>query len=398
MLFAPLTIGLIFGLLVVYSSGLAAWSDALLVTLFVGLGLGLLIGFFGLFTGFTRGEIAVHTFPNEGIKRSMQNGLLGGLVCGLFMGLSNWYSVGLDFGLFMGLNTGFTYGLLAGGQAFLYHFALRLVLWHNNFAPLNYIRFLDYAATRIFLCKVGGGYIFVHRLLLEYFAARHQTSAHFLERSDQHRNHMWLARVMYGLLMVGMIAAAWWLDTGRRHQNDLSAWGLPSDLYTYQRQLKTLRITAPVQHLRWLKAELTTFAIKGAALQELTLLPPALRELDLSHTGLTSLAGLAGLEKLPHLTTLNFGHADMPGISMPVPSQLTTLTLSIADDTINSLAVLGKLPHLTTLDLRDARLTSIKMLSNSHSIKTLYLPRTVHSLSGLPTSVNQLVLHGVPNR
>jgi hypothetical protein len=31
-------------------------------------------------------------------------------------------------------------------------------------------RFLDYAAERVFLRKVGGGYIFVHRLLLDYFA------------------------------------------------------------------------------------------------------------------------------------------------------------------------------------------------------------------------------------
>jgi len=30
---------------------------------------------------------------------------------------------------------------------------------------------LDYAADRIFLRKVGGGYIFIHRMLMEYFAA-----------------------------------------------------------------------------------------------------------------------------------------------------------------------------------------------------------------------------------
>jgi hypothetical protein len=36
--------------------------------------------------------------------------------------------------------------------------------------PWNYIRFLDYAAERVFLRKVGGGYIFTHRLLMEYFA------------------------------------------------------------------------------------------------------------------------------------------------------------------------------------------------------------------------------------
>jgi hypothetical protein len=36
---------------------------------------------------------------------------------------------------------------------------------------LNYPPFLDYAAERILLRKAGGGYIFVHRLLLEYFAS-----------------------------------------------------------------------------------------------------------------------------------------------------------------------------------------------------------------------------------
>ena len=36
--------------------------------------------------------------------------------------------------------------------------------------PCNYDRFLNYAAERIFLRKVGGGYIFIHHLLLEHFA------------------------------------------------------------------------------------------------------------------------------------------------------------------------------------------------------------------------------------
>jgi hypothetical protein len=45
------------------------------------------------------------------------------------------------------------------------------MLWRNGSAPLNYVRFLDDAADHIFLRKVGGGYIFVHRLLLEYFAS-----------------------------------------------------------------------------------------------------------------------------------------------------------------------------------------------------------------------------------
>jgi hypothetical protein len=47
---------------------------------------------------------------------------------------------------------------------------LRLILYFNNYIPWNYARFLDYAADRIFLQKVGGGYIFMHRMLMEHFA------------------------------------------------------------------------------------------------------------------------------------------------------------------------------------------------------------------------------------
>ncbi|NEO65935.1 MAG: hypothetical protein F6J98_38330, partial [Moorea sp. SIO4G2] len=58
----------------------------------------------------------------------------------------------------------------SGGLACIQHFNLRLVLYHNNYIPWNYARFLDYAADRIFLQKVGGGYIFIHRMLMEHFA------------------------------------------------------------------------------------------------------------------------------------------------------------------------------------------------------------------------------------
>jgi hypothetical protein len=61
-------------------------------------------------------------------------------------------------------------GLQNGGSACLKHYILRFLLWSNDYAPLNYIRFLDYATERVFLRKVGGGYIFTHRLLMEYFA------------------------------------------------------------------------------------------------------------------------------------------------------------------------------------------------------------------------------------
>jgi hypothetical protein len=62
-------------------------------------------------------------------------------------------------------------GALAyGGYACLSHLALRLVLWWKSYLPWRLVPFLDYCTERIVLRKVGGGYIFVHRLLLEYFA------------------------------------------------------------------------------------------------------------------------------------------------------------------------------------------------------------------------------------
>ena len=60
--------------------------------------------------------------------------------------------------------------VLFGGIAVIQHLTLRLILTRSGRMPANYARFLDYATSRHFLHKVGGGYIFVHRLLLEYFA------------------------------------------------------------------------------------------------------------------------------------------------------------------------------------------------------------------------------------
>jgi hypothetical protein len=66
---------------------------------------------------------------------------------------------------------GLSFGLLAGGgEACIKHFILRLILYLCGYIPGNYARFLDWATERIFLQKVGGGYIFIHRLLLEHFA------------------------------------------------------------------------------------------------------------------------------------------------------------------------------------------------------------------------------------
>jgi hypothetical protein len=40
----------------------------------------------------------------------------------------------------------------------------------KGYTPFNFIKFLNHCARLILLKKVGGGYIFIHRMLLEYFA------------------------------------------------------------------------------------------------------------------------------------------------------------------------------------------------------------------------------------
>lgn len=146
-------------------------------------------GLLGGLVGGSSGEILDArnlTTPNQGIRRSARHGLLVGVAAALigflvggvfgwsFSGLYNpgaLLSTSLTDGLVVGVLTGLISGLRSGGIACLEHLALRLLLWDSGSMPWNYPRFLDYAAECILLRKVGGGYIFTHRLLLEYFAA-----------------------------------------------------------------------------------------------------------------------------------------------------------------------------------------------------------------------------------
>jgi hypothetical protein len=61
--------------------------------------------------------------------------------------------------------------LLFGGVDVINHYVLRLIVYRNGYAPKKLHRFLDHCTKLIFLRRVGGGYIFIHGLLLEHFAA-----------------------------------------------------------------------------------------------------------------------------------------------------------------------------------------------------------------------------------
>src|SRR5258708_17922305 len=77
-------------------------------------------------------------------------------------------------GWICGLVAGVVFGIAAGGgtgwDACVRHLVLRVLLGRAGSLPRNYTRFMDYAEKCLLLQNIGGGYIFIHRLLLEYFA------------------------------------------------------------------------------------------------------------------------------------------------------------------------------------------------------------------------------------
>jgi hypothetical protein len=171
-LIAGLIAGLSVGLSVGLSKGLIA---GLVLGLIVGLSFGLIRGLLGGLTVKVKEEKAL---PNEGIKLSGKNGTIAAVIgCviftsifGLFTGLSAGLRVGLIYGLSLGPFFGLPLGLNRGWSAAVKHYSLRLTLWLCRYTPIRFIKFLDYCSTLILLKKVGGGYIFIHRMLLEYFA------------------------------------------------------------------------------------------------------------------------------------------------------------------------------------------------------------------------------------
>jgi hypothetical protein len=191
--------GLASGMKFVLFGGLIGLAVALEVGLTDGLIGGLAFGLFGglvwglidgLAAGLTSEVSKARMVPIDPIRKSARNallgttlgglvsgvviGLVGGLIMGLLKGLADGLMVGLIGGLVGAFLIGSVVGMRAGGEACLQHVILRLWLIRNGSTPWNYVRFLDHAAERNLLRKVGGGYAFIHRMFLDHFAARYR--------------------------------------------------------------------------------------------------------------------------------------------------------------------------------------------------------------------------------
>jgi hypothetical protein len=165
-----LIVGMLIGRIAMWIFGLAAGAT-------VGRIISLMVVLMsGLFGGLRPRGVPEKTIPNQGIRQSGRNAvvfltiaLTGGLIVGMFGGLISGLVLGFVLGLFS--------GLVFGGLAFIQHVFLRFCLYRNNHIPWRLTSFLDYATDLIFLRKVGGGYIFIHPLLQEYFASLYEEEA-----------------------------------------------------------------------------------------------------------------------------------------------------------------------------------------------------------------------------
>jgi hypothetical protein len=169
----------------------------------IGLGCGLITGLiFGLIGGLRAKLFEETIYPGQRIAFSIRNFffvfLSSLLIVGLIGGLRVWVTAemigvgpvllsgpkyigvvfleNLNFGLIVVMAFGLVGGFKLGGGAVIQHYILRIIIAFNKLLPLRLVRFLDYCVDRIFLRRVGGGYIFVHRLLMEHFAEMYPVS------------------------------------------------------------------------------------------------------------------------------------------------------------------------------------------------------------------------------
>jgi hypothetical protein len=213
-------------LVIVLGCVLVGWLNTSSINSFI---ISLLIGlifwvFFGMEIGFIVGAIGIVTFgwldglhaglmsgflmmllqglPDHEVQKTPQSeksmwNLAGNVVIlgssvGLFIGLASNLvfdffvskSTNYEFVFTSGLKFGVIFAIVIGGEQVIRHYLLRIVLTAWQCTPLNLVPFLDHAAERIFLRKVGGGYIFVHRMLLEYFASLEEEQPRKNDTSD----------------------------------------------------------------------------------------------------------------------------------------------------------------------------------------------------------------------
>jgi|GEM_PF-2948764 len=129
--------------------------------------------------GLKRSVKEMKTVPNQGIRLSAWSAacvgavaLPTGAIAGQYRAWVHHEPKDVLIGLAFGFLCGLFLALLKGGAEVLRHGILRSIVARAGYAPRELAPFLDYAADELhFLQRVGGGYMFIHRSLQEYFAS-----------------------------------------------------------------------------------------------------------------------------------------------------------------------------------------------------------------------------------
>jgi hypothetical protein len=213
-----LSVGLSVGLRMGWNSGLrVGLTSGLNAGLGAGLSEGLSLGLLywlllGLYQSIAQERIEDQDrrVPNQGIRQSLRNSMLlaftGGLMIGgigiVTFGLSNWLSIGWNAALISTLANllSQSWSLFVAGSILIWvstgglmawrHYLIRLLLRRTQTFPWNMSRFLDDATARILLRRLGGGYQFTHRLLLEALA----------DTTERHTEQTVVSAIRYSVL------------------------------------------------------------------------------------------------------------------------------------------------------------------------------------------------------
>lgn len=170
-------------------------ADRVFVSIVLALPVGLLGGVIGGTMLGLRGRSSVQTLPpGSWVARHARNALAAGTLIGLVTFLcvatvalianymiDNWVLggrplwqtlvVAVGIGWLAAIPVGFAAALSFGGGSLIQRAALRLVLVLQHRLPWRLAPLAEQAENLVFLRRVGGGYIFIHGLVQDYFAS-----------------------------------------------------------------------------------------------------------------------------------------------------------------------------------------------------------------------------------
>ncbi len=185
----PLLLGILFILLFLFLYNKGHPVQPLTFGLFLAAYIVLNAMFAALFKGLKKEPLKTELVQqmNNIIMRNFLMLAVGGFICGIIIGLVLSGLIGslipeysllliVGFAFFCGVFTVFALLMWYSGPFALQNIAMLSSIYFIGRGPFNYFVFLEYATQLLFLRKVGIGYIFIHRLLLEYFAGTEKKS------------------------------------------------------------------------------------------------------------------------------------------------------------------------------------------------------------------------------